>query len=160
VTRESNGIAMNHVYKFGICALVLFGAFSSGNLASAQFTGRDSTYIQTKGFFYAPTPCELVEDDGDVCITVTVPLSTQFSFEPVSRKTRKRYTSFRGVSDRTGFFSIRVPPGRYRVAVRGVSYRVLGGGRKRVDVPLVPAQSVVKVTRVGTRVLQIPLVKG
>lgn len=135
-------------------ALVILCVLAYTGQVSAQ-----SNHIVTKGFFYAPTPCELVETGGDICATVTVPLAANFSFEPVSRVTKKRFSSFRGSSNRQGYFSIKVPPGKYRVAVRGVSYRVFGGGRKSVDVTLVPAQSVVSIPRKGGVVLQIPLVR-
>ncbi len=168
--RGSKGVAMNHLQKFGLTTLVSLSVLNHCGLASAQSIvamsprivppGIVAQHIVAKGYFYAPTPCELVETGGDICATVTVPLAANFSFEPISKTTKRRYTSFKGTSNRRGFFSIKVPPGRYRITVRGVSYRVFGGGRRSVDVQLEPAQSVVTIPKSGINVLQIPLVRG
>jgi len=115
--------------------------------------------VDAKGYFYAPTPCELVESGGDFCSSVTVPLSANFTLETISTTTKKRSVAYRGTSNMQGYFSIKVPRGTYKLSVRGVSYRVLGGGRQMVGVPMVPAQSEISFPHRAGKTLQIPLVR-
>ena len=144
-------------------------------LAQSRTQGRTSDNTSSQGYFYAPTPCELLpahELAATICATVTVPLAVNFSLRPIASGASSASMGARGVSSRQtksgivrgksnlkGNFTVKVPRGRYRVTVNGAAYHSGNGARSDVAVPLAPRRSVVSFPNRRGQPVAIPLIR-